>query len=763
MFARSLARSLARSRNRLVRSLDERLSLRSTDVFLVVGLGCVACGDAPEQGNVAASSAALAGASLPEIPRWPDAIGGVEQIRGSNETIVASKKFAADPESLAVADALALAAGRGERTGDRIVPVQGTTFEGGVLRTYSYVRRVTPVLEVETSQKEAPSGTEYTPAAPSVLSSALQKALAASSATDLLPVVVALRTEPSSSLAPSLPIRQLAGEAVPEPNDLGLRVQARRDEVSVLHAPLRKRLQTHGIDDSKLVSFWLNGRLAGELSPAGIAVLAADADVASVNLDLSSPGSISNTWDGTNASNGGADGLNAALYWSGGYYGDGNGLRLGFAGDGFYFNHSIFKDWAGEPSRYLSNWNCSTGTCLLITQPLGGTHETEVSSAAAGDATQGQIAAAVSPGDRLDRTGVAPEADLFSGEATNLTQITAALQKMIENGVDVFNVARGDGATPTTCDYNIWELDWSATVKNAHDAGVLVVSSAGNAAGTGCSLTPWAEATSAFVVGGTVNPADNGYSTAQRNTNWSSGPMNAYVYGSGNWVFRTNALSGVAAVVPGWWRFGATTPDNFAQTGGTSIAAPQIAGAAMLIKDAFLSAGQTYINSPGVLFAAMLAMTDRSQGASYRSTGFDPGFGGGRFQLRYFGGTSDHPAGGAWGFDLWEVTIHNNEIIDFPVRGTGVEPSTIQQFKAYAVVFEQDWRTVADVDLYVMDQNCAGTTLGYDVGFDTKSMVRVGTEAAGKALCVRVKGYAVPPAGRRVVLASYFSVDTAMR
>jgi hypothetical protein len=78
-------------------------------------------------------------------------------------------------------------------------------------------------------------------------------------------------------------------------------------------------------------------------------------------------------------------------------------------------------------------------------------------------------------------------------------------------------------------------------------------------------------------------------------------------------------------------------------------------------------------------------------------------------------------------------------------------------------VFEQGYWSVADVDLYVRDQNCAGSNMGYDTSFDTKSMVRVGSAAAGKALCVRVKGYAVPPEGRRVVLASYFSVDTQMR
>jgi hypothetical protein len=133
--------------------------------------------------------------------------------------------------------------------------------------------------------------------------------------------------------------------------------------------------------------------------------------------------------------------------------------------------------------------------------------------------------------------------------------------------------------------------------------------------------------------------------------------------------------------------------------------------------------------------------------------------------MRYFAGGADHPAGGARGFDLWEVMIYNGNQIDFPIRGSGAEPASLQQFKVYAMVFEQSWKTVSDVDLYVRDMNCGSgsSQLGADASRDTKSMVRLGNSAAGRALCVRLHGYAVPPGGRRVVLASYFSVDTQMR
>jgi hypothetical protein len=439
-------------------------------------------------------------------------------------------------------------------------------------------------------------------------------------------------------------------------------------------------------------------------------------------------------------------------------------MRLGFVGDGFYFNHAIFRDWENGPSRFKRNWDCRNSTCVEIFAPLGGDHETLVASAAGGDATQAQVPGVSTAADRLDHTGVASEVEMYSAEATAWGPAIAAIQRMIEEGVDVVNLSRGDW--DVYCNYDQLVDDWSTAVKQAHDAGVLVVASAGNTGNplNSCSITRWAQAPSAFVVSGTVDPNDNGYATSAREASYAIGPMNAGVYNGSNYVYRT-ALTGIDAVVPGSWLFGATTPNNFVATGGTSLASPQVSGAAMLVKHSFLSNGLTYIDSPGVLFTALLAMTDRESGSTHLSTGFNSAWGGGRMQLRYFMSGSDHPAGGAWGLDQWETVVHQGDVFDFPIRGTAAEPTTIQQFKVYAMVFEGDWAAVADVDIQVRDKNCGvdSAYLGGDSSYDTKSMVRVGSIAAGRALCVRVTGYAIPPEGRRVVLTSYFSVDTAMR
>ena len=55
--------------------------------------------------------------------------------------------------------------------------------------------------------------------------------------------------------------------------------------------------------------------------------------------------------------------------------------------------------------------------------------------------------------------------------------------------------------------------------------------------------------------------------------------------------------------------------------------------------------------------------------------------------------------------------------------------------------------------------------LGQDVSRDTKSMVRLtGAQAAGKALCLQVYAYYIPPgASREVNVFTYYSADTSMR
>lgn len=61
------------------------------------------------------------------------------------------------------------------------------------------------------------------------------------------------------------------------------------------------------------------------------------------------------------------------------------------------------------------------------------------------------------------------------------------------------------------------------------------------------------------------------------------------------------------------------------------------------------------------------------------------------------------------------------------------------------MVFEQSWKTVSDVDLYLRDMNCGSgsSQLGADGSRDTKSMVRLRNSAAGEA--------AEPPVPTRLV------------
>jgi len=225
-------------------------------------------------------------------------------------------------------------------------------------------------------------------------------------------------------------------------------------------------------------------------------------------------------------------------------------------------------------------------------------------------------------------------------------------------------------------------------------------------------------------------------------------------------------VTGVDAVVPACPRYRFGLWDDSIVEGascGTSWAQPQVAGAAVLVKDWFVETQGSIIDGQGRLYTALLAMTDRANGpTSFKNVYFDKDWGGGRFQSRYL------TSAGESGVFLWSLaafTLSAGQTATFYVGGAGNEPTTLNQFKAHAVFFEQDGVNISDIDLYVKDKDCgAGSvTLRSDLSRDTKSMVRLsGAEAAGKALCVQAYAYAAPTP-TPVVLFVYYSQDTFMR
>jgi hypothetical protein len=293
----------------------------------------------------------------------------------------------------------------------------------------------------------------------------------------------------------------------------------------------------------------------------------------------------------------------------------------------------------------------------------------------------------------------------------------------------------------------------------------MVVGSSGNEnpdrAGQLCDLSQLAESPSMFVVGGAGLDAttSSNYDTIDRAFDSASGPIQVTVQG----INRN--YSQVDALAPGYWHYPADNSSGFdSWTWGTSEAAPQIAGAALLVKDWFLDNGYS-INSQGRLHAAILAMTDRANSAStYRSTGFNSSWGGGRFQTRYYNG-ADHS--GVWGWQSTWYSFSGAGVVDHLAFGAGVEPSTLNQFKVYAVFFEDDGGNAADITLQVRDSDCGSgsAVLGSDFGYDHKKMVRLsGGTAAGEALCVRLDANHIPfGETRRVQLFMYYSASTFMR
>ncbi len=173
----------------------------------------------------------------------------------------------------------------------------------------------------------------------------------------------------------------------------------------------------------------------------------------------------------------------------------------------------------------------------------------------------------------------------------------------------------------------------------------------------------------------------------------------------------------------------------------------------------------------GTLYSWLLLMTDRYDGSTSRIREFSDRWGGGRFQMRYWGNNgSGADEGGVWGWEAAEYTVNNStgDIMN-TMFGTAAEPSTLNQFKAYMTFFEKNNSHAADIDLEIWKENCTGSWLsnriGYDISYDTKSMARASASAAaGQHLCGKINTLHVPGTQtRKVILIMYYSNSTDFR
>lgn len=175
---------------------------------------------------------------------------------------------------------------------------------------------------------------------------------------------------------------------------------------------------------------------------------------------------------------------------------------------------------------------------------------------------------------------------------------------------------------------------------------------------------------------------------------------------------------------------------------GSSFAAPQVAGMAADLKDMYLQQDETWINNPGRLHTAMLAMGDRHRSSSASvatqqwSDGADQNWGLGRVKMRMFasgGGV------GPWGARTGVRNLTRTTPVEHKMLWTTPMPTGTKVVKC--VLFQRETMSygkivVSDVNIRLKTRlpNTSGQCVAetgtvyqqeYDASQDVKSKVAI--------------------------------------
>ena len=432
----------------------------------------------------------------------------------------------------------------------------------------------------------------------------------------------------------------------------------------------------------------------------------------------------------------------------------------------------------GSLTRIMGQYDCpATGSCALVypgsTIP---THGTIVTAVAAGSIEGGQDTAITDPFERRQRSGTAPDSQIFyfraqggCGAMTN--SITLAMQA----SVDVLNVSIGYAPDFASADqpspYCAPTVDCgglNVAIRNATDAGVLIVGAMGNTRDVTPDdvCNPSYPTTRREVLG--VGAVD----TTQRTQPYDTRPLLSSSSRGGTDIVLSSgpAIPGAFAVAdlaaPGavsYFYTGGTngyTATN-AFSAGTSIAAPVVAGAAGVLRNYFATIGWPYYDAR-VALVNMLLLGDAysADAGADRLAGFDQRSGAGRL---HFHVPDDFDLVAPWGWGSHVVTIGPNQTIEFPVWGVGPESAYVRQWKVAMTWKEDNYQSVADIVLEVFNicpSSGPEVEIRSDWSYDIRKRVELQqSEIGGRCLVYRVRTFPWSmPAGqtRTVYVADYF-------
>jgi hypothetical protein len=541
-------------------------------------------------------------------------------------------------------------------------------------------------------------------------------------------------------------------------------IAARQADLKGPQDALQARLQAIGARN--VSPRWLVNHVAATVAARHVPALAGWPGVTAVLLD-SKTGGAGLAYSGVE----GRAGLLTNAFLARGYEGNARGraggaVRIGViewheSGTNWLArNHVGWRDWSGGPSRIGAVYDCRSGSCSTTTaDATSSTHGTSVSSIALGSIEQGQDPAFTGAGttDQIRRSGQAREAELYYYMIDGCSELAAALQRAVADGVDVANYS--GWVQSQSCDQTLNCGGINDTVRSAMDAGLLFVACAGNSGHAGsCSL--WYPGWRSDVLA--VNALDSGSSASNYNGLAlagfaSQGPLP---------IRRHDGLTGLTTAglglcAPGIWNYNYTTASNYNLGGaiaGCSFASPAVAGAAGLLREALNAIGWAG-NNARALMVNLLVLGDTWEhlnGSDLRTQVSDySGYG----RLHMHWPSSDNLTA-PWGWGWRSFTIQNGQTVSWTVWDAGAESPLVRQWKWAFTWFENDLNNVADIVIKVVNTCPSGggeVTVASDYSYDLRKRIHLGqAEISGRCLEMRAYGWKVPAGGRVVYSADYF-------
>lgn len=439
-------------------------------------------------------------------------------------------------------------------------------------------------------------------------------------------------------------------------------------------------------------------------------------------------------------------------FWDAGYDGENGAAPSMYFGilekGGYNTEHYGYTENNGGSSRVASMWDCTETACSTVSGWADvdeSFHATRAAGTVFGDLTDNQQSGLTNEEEEA-RSGIAREAwghlyktvDGSSGSRQMYDSVADRASKPMVVSSSIPSKADQSCDGESTRDKDVDDL--------LYEQGILLIVAAGNDGQSSTDCRVWAPgaAAGAFTVGGyglenlaTAFSDECAARTATVNSLSSSGGcqgVSCYAEGKYRTVIDVLGLyrATLRTEVPG--------VDDYFQFGGTSHAAPSVAGAAIAFHDMWTQEHSSFMDyNPGYMAVWLLAMGDRYSGLSGFdiSSRFDNYSGAGRLRMR---SVSDEGMDDPWYWIAGSTCVDDGEIVTIPVNSGSALAADVDDLVANIWWYDRNLESgdIDDVDLYL--RTTGGTLLNSSSDdWDNKERVYYGG-VGGLAVKLEIDG-----------------------